>query len=321
VIEVSELTKYYGDKKAAGPLTFAIEQGEVVGLLGLNGAGKTTTLRMLSSDLLPTSGSMRIDGIDLLDRPDDVRPKIGYLPDRPPLYDEMEVSEYLRFAAKLRGERVAEVVELTDLGAERNSRIGTLSHGYRQRVGIAQAIVHGPKLLLLDEPISGLDPEQIVGMRRLVRSLAGEHTTLLSSHILSEISETCDRLLVIREGEIVATGSERQLAAQMAAAHNVELTARVEGGIDALLAVVEKLEGVSDVVERPTDAPGPAYRVAAGEVVTVRVSGERDVREDLCRALVEADIGILGLELRAAGELESVFLRLTGRAHAAEDES
>src|SRR5690606_3691244 len=160
----------------------------VVGLLGLNGAGKTTTLRMLSSDLLPTAGRMVIDGVDLAEAPERVQPRIGYLPDRPPLYGEMTVREYLRFAARLRGmtagvdPRVAEVIGLTDLDAYADERIDTLSHGYRQRVGIAQAIVHKPALLLLDEPISGLDPVQIVEMRALIRSLRGEHTTILSSH-------------------------------------------------------------------------------------------------------------------------------------------
>ncbi|MCU0694809.1 MAG: ABC transporter ATP-binding protein, partial [Polyangiaceae bacterium] len=218
MIQVEELSKYYGARKAVGPLSFRIDKGEVVGLLGLNGAGKTTTLRMLATDLLPTSGRMVVDGIDLAARPEAIQARIGYLPDRPPLYGDMTVREYLRFAARLRAmpmqgldKRIQEVIETTDLKGWTDERIETLSHGYRQRVGIAQAIVHRPALLLLDEPISGLDPVQIAEMRALIRSLRGEHTTLLSSHILSEISQTCDRLLVIRDGMIVASGTEEEL--------------------------------------------------------------------------------------------------------------
>jgi ABC-2 type transport system ATP-binding protein len=314
VIEIQELTKYYGARRAVGPLSFRIEKGEVVGLLGLNGAGKTTTLRMLSSDLLPTAGRMIIDGVDLADEPEKVQPKIGYLPDRPPLYGEMTVREYLRFAGRVRGmtgaldKRIDEVVELTDLRAYADERIDTLSHGYRQRVGIGQAIVHKPALLLLDEPISGLDPVQIVEMRELIRSLRGEHTTILSSHILSEISETCDRLLVIRDGEIVASGSEKELASQMVAAKNFVVTVRVPasdlpaGSADPAVEVIGRIEGIQHA--RPIDSPG-------ADLVTLEVKAARDIREETVAALVGAGLGVLSLERRGR-ELEAVFLELTG---------
>jgi len=327
LIEIHELTKYFGETKAVGPLTFSIDKGEVVGLLGLNGAGKTTTLRMLSSDLLPTSGSMRVDGVDLVEDPEKIQSKIGYLPDRPPVYDEMQVLEYLHFAAKLRGmvpakiqKRIAEVIETTDLGDHQHDRIGTLSHGFKQRVGIAQAIVHEPGLLLLDEPISGLDPVQIVEMRELIRSLRGDHTTVLSSHILSEISETCDRLLVIRDGEIVASGSEAELGSQMAT-RSIEVLVRVlhaagrdepEGSdFDVAAEVVRDIAGVAAVSEIDDED-------AEVGLTRLRVQATSDVREELCRTLVNADIGVLALE-RSGKELESVFLELTGEDDSAEE--
>ena len=313
MIEVSELTKYYGARKAVGPLTFRIEQGEVVGLLGLNGAGKTTTLRMLSTDLLPTSGDMKVDGVDLVDTPEQIREKIGYLPDRPPLYGEMTVREYLTFAAKLRAtanvkKRVDEVIDITDVGEYADERIDTLSHGFRQRVGISQAIVHKPKLLLLDEPISGLDPRQIVEMRDLIRSLRGEHTTVLSSHILSEIEETCDRILVIRNGEIIASGTETELTSQVQAGLNVELTLRVPESyrsdpVTTASDVVNRVDAVTGVVALPPDEAG-------ARLVKLRVAAREDVREEICRRLIEAEIGLLALE-RGPRELESIFMRLT----------
>jgi ABC-2 type transport system ATP-binding protein len=239
VIEINDLTKYYGERKAVGPLSFSIADGEIVGLLGLNGAGKTTTLRVLACDLLPSSGAVRVDGLDVVDQPNDVRARIGYLPDVPPLYGEMTVRDFLTFAARLRGmnaddaaARVPEVMEATYTDGVADDVISSLSHGFKQRVGIAQAIVHRPKLLVLDEPISGLDPVQIVEMREMLRGLKGEHTILLSSHILSEISETCDRILVIRDGQIAASGTENELFANLQSTFRIELTVR-ETGQDA----------------------------------------------------------------------------------------
>ncbi|HHH11592.1 MAG TPA: ABC transporter ATP-binding protein [Sorangium sp.] len=317
MIEINELTKYYGERRAVGPLSFAIEQGEVVGLLGLNGAGKTTTLRMLSSDLLPTSGSLRVDGVDLVEQPEKVRPNIGYLPDRPPVYGEMRVREYLVFAARLRGmkratigPRVQQVIDTTALGDVAEDRIDTLSHGFKQRVGIAQAIVHQPKLLLLDEPISGLDPVQIVEMRELIRSLRGEHTLVLSSHILSEISETCDRLLVILHGEIIASGTEAELSQHMtshAYSVSVEMAPR-DDAQQAAQRVVSSVAGVTEALAGASDE-----RIAGADTVTVEFSGDDDVRAAVCKALIDADMGILELR-RSAKELEALFLRLTGKA-------
>jgi len=307
VIEIQALTKYYGARKAVGPLSFSIAQGEIVGLLGLNGAGKTTTLRILACDLLPSSGSVRVDGLDVVDNSDEVRARVGYLPDHPPLYDEMTVQEYLRFAARLRGlsnadaeARVDEVVGETQIRGARDEVISTLSHGFRQRVGIAQAIVHRPRLLVLDEPIGGLDPVQIVEMRELVKNLRHEHTTIISSHILSEISETCDRILVIREGEIVASGTEAELSTRLLEGGRLLVTVRgdaVQG--KRLLATVKGVRGV-EIIE-------PSER--GDNVSTLAIDAAHDVREDVCRTLVLGNIGILGLT-RSERELESIFLRL-----------
>jgi ABC-2 type transport system ATP-binding protein len=309
VIEIEHLYKYYGERKAVGPLSFSIEAGEIVGLLGLNGAGKTTTLRILACDLLPSSGTVKVDGLDVVESPHEVRSRIGYLPDTPPLYGDMTVRAYLHFAARLRGmsssdadKRVPEVIETTSLEDVRDQLISSLSHGYKQRVGIAQAIVHKPRLLVLDEPISGLDPKQIVEIRELLRSLKGDHTILLSSHILSEISETCDRLLVIRDGQIAAVGTESELSAKLLRQQGVDVTAR--GDEDKALDLAKALPGVvnAEVVGASETGEG---------LFTLRVEAEGDVREALCKSLVEAGLGLLEVR-RSERELESVFLELAG---------
>jgi ABC-2 type transport system ATP-binding protein len=313
VIEIRDLYKYYGDRRAVGPVTASIEQGEIVGLLGLNGAGKTTTLRILACDLLPTSGSVRVGGLDVVEEPHEVRKRIGYLPDTPPLYPEMTVREYLAFAAKLRGvgrgelfDRVDEAIELCEVDSEADRLIGALSHGFRQRVGIAQAIVHGPEFVVLDEPISGLDPVQIVEMRDLVRSLGGERTVVVSSHILSEIHETCDRILVIRDGEIAASGTEQELSKQLLSGMRVQLTLRLGDRTSArateLISGVEGVSGVEEIV------PAEGGRIP-GEI-SYLVQTARDVRDELCRALVTSGFGLLELT-RGERELESVFIELS----------
>jgi ABC-2 type transport system ATP-binding protein len=315
VIEIEDLYKYYGERRAVGPLSATIEQGEIVGLLGLNGAGKTTTLRVLACDLLPTSGTVKVGGLDVVERPHDVRAKVGYLPDRPPLYEDMKVHEYLGYAARLRRvpssdveKRVDEVEELTELGGVRQQLIGTLSHGYRQRVGIAQAIVHRPELVVLDEPISGLDPVQIVEMRELVRNLRGEHTVVVSSHILTEISETCDRILVIKDGEIRWAGKERDLSRELAQGQRVEITirARDAAGQDAEARARKALEGLSTIQSLeslPASEPGDG-------VSTLLISSSVDVRDEACRLLVGADLGIL--QVARKRELENLLIDLLG---------
>jgi ABC-2 type transport system ATP-binding protein len=309
VIEIQDLTKLYGETRAVGPLSFSIEAGEIVGLLGLNGAGKTTTLRILACDLLPSSGSVRVDGLDVVESPHEVRSRIGYLPDTPPLYDEMTVGAYLVFAARLRGMsrreadgRAREALASCQLEGVRETPIAALSHGFRQRVGIAQAIVHRPRLLVLDEPISGLDPVQIVEMRELLRSLRGTHTILLSSHILSEISETCDRILVMGGGTIAASGTEAELSSRLLQGVRVELTVRGDEARAKELALA--VGGVTAAQTAPANEPGE-------RLVRLHVEATRDVREALGRAVVEAGLGLVEMT-RSQRELESVFLRLAG---------
>ena len=305
MIRVQGLTKYYGERAAISNLTFEIERGAAVGFLGLNGAGKSTTLKVLGCVLLPTSGQVTIDGFDVVQDPHEIRKRIGFLPDTPPLYDEMTVGDYLAFVAQLRGvassdvkARVAEVEKKTALEAAHGAPIFSLSHGFRQRVGVAQAMVHKPRLLILDEPTGGLDPVQIVEMRELIKALKGEHTVLVSSHILSEISQVCDRLLVIQNGEIVAQGSEAELARRAGDGGNVELEIRgaAQKAIDALKAVPH----VTDVELARLD----------GEVAVLRVMTTQEVRPALLRALVAADVDVLRVD-KSTGRLESIFLKLT----------
>jgi ABC-2 type transport system ATP-binding protein len=316
VIEIRDLYKYYGEQRALGPMSVEINQGEIIGLLGENGAGKTTALRILACDLLPSAGTVKVEGIDVVERPEEVRERMGYLPDVPPLYGDMRVGEFLAFAARLRGvpsadieRRVTAVEEITAIRARHDHPISTLSHGYRQRVGIAQAVIHEPKVVVLDEPISGLDPKQIVEMRQLVRQLGGKHTVIVSSHILSEISETCDRILVIQDGEIVASGTEAELSAQLLEGLRIRVTVRVPGAADDAAEARAKaiLTGVDGVVGvEATTTP------EAGEgLACFRIETKTDVRAHLVKAVVGAGLDLLELS-RQDQQLESVFLRLTG---------
>jgi ABC-2 type transport system ATP-binding protein len=305
MIEVHKLSKYFGERAALREVSFAIAQGEVVGFLGLNGAGKTTTLRILGCLLLPTAGTVRIDGLEVTDNPYQIRRKIGFLPDIPPLYPEMTVGGYLAFAARLRQvpardavARVGEAEEKTALRDMHNEVIGELSHGYRQRVGLAQAIVHKPALLILDEPSAGLDPAQIVEMRALLRSLRGEHTVLISSHFLTEISQTCDRLLVIQAGELVGQGSEDELASAMGQGGKIE--AEVRGEAAGIADRLAQLVGITQVRSRRVSETATIFDIAS----------TADVRPDVARLLVGAGCDLLRLEL-STSRLESIFMNLT----------
>ena len=311
MIQVEQLSKYYGARAAIRDLSFRIDSGEVVGFLGLNGAGKTTTLRILGCVLLPTSGTVRLDGQDLLSAPRQLKARIGFLPETPPLYEEMEVGEYLAFVAGLRGvepgrirARVGETEERTGLAGLDGERISTLSHGFRQRVGVAQALVHGPELLLLDEPANGLDPVQNVEMRALIRSLRGDHTVLVSSHILPEIAQTCDRLLVVRDGELVAQGSEAELEERLGVGTGVEL--EIGGPVEAVAAALRAIPGVRAVSVQP---------VPGGRAV-LRVEAPDALRPALARAALGAGGELFRLDV-AADRLESLFLKLAGRGAAA----
>jgi ABC-2 type transport system ATP-binding protein len=305
MIQVRGLTKYYGSHPAIQDLNFTIERGEVIGFLGLNGAGKTTTLKVLGCVLLPTSGRVEIDGYDVVENPHEIRKRIGFLPDMPPLYGEMTVRSYLSFVAQLRGvssqqanARVDKVEDQTALREADRELISSLSHGYRQRLGVAQALVHNPALLILDEPTGGLDPVQIIEMRRLILGLKGGHTILISSHMLSEISQTCDRLLIIQAGEIVAQGTEQELASRLGGAGHIEL--EIHGPGERAVEVLRAVAGVQRV----------SLHNQADGVAVIRVEAPLERRPDLVRALVQSNIDLLRLE-RISEKLESIFLKLT----------
>jgi ABC-2 type transport system ATP-binding protein len=310
MIVVDKVSKYYGERAAVRDASFSIESGEVVGLLGLNGAGKTTTLKMLAGVLLPTAGRIAVDGIDLTTNVEAIRARIGFLPEVPPLYPEMRVAEYLTFVANIKGVKadvpghVASAIADTDLGDVQDEFIGTLSNGFQRRVGIAQALVHRPALIVLDEPTAGLDPKQMVHMRTLIRALKAKHTVLVSSHILNEIEHTCDRLIVIDRGRIAAIGSEAELAGS------------VKGGTSILVEV----RGARDAFENAVRASGVAAKVVIdrdeGGIILATLELSNDAREKLAQALVGAGLGLRRME-RVQLELESIFLTLTGNKAAA----
>jgi ABC-2 type transport system ATP-binding protein len=299
MIEARALTKFYGRQCALRGVEFRIEAREIVGFLGLNGSGKSTALHILAGLLAPSSGSVRIGGDDLLgpDGPE-VRRRIGFLPDRPPVYEEMSVRAYLRFAARLRGasgqpRRLDETMEQTGLSAHADRPIEELSHGYRQRVGIAQAIVHEPDLVILDEPTSGLDPVQIGHMRALIRSLQERHTVLLSSHNLPEIAQTCDRLMIIREGQLVASATEEELRARTGATAQAELETTDDA--DAALEAAQ----AAGAVERFARRRPRVYSVELGVPI-----------EELVARLVGEGVGLRRVQ-PTGSELEGLFRALT----------
>jgi ABC-2 type transport system ATP-binding protein len=307
MIRAEGLTKYYERRCVVRDVSFTIADREIVGFLGLNGAGKTTALRMLAGLLMPSAGRIEIDGRDLLDDPLAMRWRIGFLPERPPLYEDMSVGGYLTFSARLRGydearlsSRVDEVIGMTALESYRGELISTLSHGFRQRLGIAQAIVHDPKLVILDEPINGLDPVQIVEMRKLIRSLKERHTVLVSSHILTEISQTCDRLLIIHQGALVAEGPESDLALKLSGDKRQVLLG-VIGDRDTLEVALKS----TPIVVR--------WEIIGGDggVHELRVDLSQPAPEMLAEALVRAGLGLRRLE-PVKSELETTFLQLTG---------
>ena len=312
MIKVEGLTKRYDRTVAVDNISFQVEKGQIVGFLGPNGAGKTTTMRVLTCFLPPTSGTASVAGFDVLANPMEVKKRIGYLPETPPLYPEMEVIEYLNFVGRLKGissgdiaRRVDEVLGRCAIGDVRAKLIGKLSKGYRQRVGIAQAIIHNPDVLILDEPTSGLDPKQIIEIRELLKALAGEHTIILSTHILSEVEHSCERVIIIDRGRLVAIDSV------------ANLTNRLRGS-EAVAVEVEAAEGRPDpaeVQQRLEQVPGVS-RVLMKNSKDGRLTFEveslqgRHIRADLARTVVNAGWPLS--ELRAVGlSLEDIFLQLT----------
>ena len=311
MISVKDLTKKYARNVAVDHISFEVQKGEIVGFLGPNGAGKTTTMRMLTCFLPPTAGTATVAGFDVLEQPLEVKRRIGYLPEAPPLYPEMETTEYLVFVGKIKGlsgdelrERVDYVCERCAITDVKKKLLGKLSKGYRQRVGLAQAIIHNPDVLVLDEPTAGLDPKQINETRELIRGLAGDHTIILSTHILPEVEQTCEKVIIINKGKLVATDSVENLQNRARGAESVivEVAGR-NGNLEAAAVQrrLEQLAGVSRVVFKDSRNNRSSFEVEA----------QKDfARGDLARAVVEAGWDLN--ELRpAAMSLEEIFLQLT----------
>jgi len=317
MITVSELTKKYARHTAVDQISFEVHKGQIVGFLGPNGAGKTTTMRMLTCFLPPTSGTATVAGFDVLEHSFEVKKRIGYLPETPPLYPEMRTVEYLQFVGNLKGlfggelrKRVEYVSERCAISDVKDKLLGKLSKGYRQRVGLAQAIIHNPDVLILDEPTSGLDPKQINETRELIKSLAGDHTIILSTHILPEVEQTCEQVVIINKGKLVATDSVSNLQNRARGAESllVEVGAR-NGLVDSakVQSRIELVSGVTRVVLKNKRDNRSTFEVESRKGL---------VRGDLARAVVEAGWDLN--ELRpAAITLEEVFLQLTGDAAAA----
>jgi ABC-2 type transport system ATP-binding protein len=306
MIKVEHLTKYYGPRAAVQDLTFEVAQGEILGFLGPNGAGKTTTMRILTGYLPPSSGTALVSGYDVFRQSLEARRHVGYLPESVPLYTEMEVAPYLDFMAQIRGvpranrrARVDYVMDATNLGDVRNRLIGKLSKGYRQRVGIAQALVGDPDVLILDEPTIGLDPKQIIEVRNLIRGLAGNHTVILSTHILPEVSATCQRVIIINHGEIAAVDTPDNLTRRLRGAETLQV--EVRGPRDEIAQHLRRLPRVLDVAV-VGDGDGHSAFTVACELGA-------DLREQVAATVVQKGWGLL--ELRSVAlSLEDIFLQI-----------
>lgn len=307
MIEVDSLTKVYGDHFAVSGISFRVEKGEVVGFLGPNGAGKTTTMRMLTCFLPPSSGSARVAGFDVLDQSMEVRSRIGYLPENVPLYPDLNVTAYLEFVGRLKGmsrrerrRRTGLVMEECGVTEVQNRPIGHLSRGYRQRVGLAQALINDPEVLILDEPTVGLDPRQIIEIRELIKALAGKRTVLLSTHILPEASLICQRVLIINNGILVSDGVSGGLSDGLSAGGDIEIVVR--GDVEAVRSALGTVPEAGEVVYVDSPSPGiQRFRVGS--------SGKVDIREFVADRLVREGFGLLALNARRES-LEEIFVRL-----------
>ncbi|MCA1899806.1 MAG: ABC transporter ATP-binding protein [Chloroflexi bacterium] len=302
MIKVSGLTKDYGARRAIDNVSFDAQQGEIVGFLGPNGAGKTTTMRILTGYMPPTDGEAIVAGYDVVEESLEVRKRVGYLPETVPLYNDMIVFDYLKFMGELRRipnveDRVEEALDMVGLYDRADGYIGNLSKGMRQRVGLAQALLHRPEVLILDEPTIGLDPSQVVEVRELIKEIGKERTVLLSTHLLNEAQNICDRVLIINKGKIVAEDTTENLQARLLGAERVTL--RVRGEAEDLLQTVKKVKGVQSATAREDGA------------VEFEYSSGRDVRPEVARQVVNAGYDLI--ELRPIGmSLEEIFLELTG---------
>jgi len=309
MIQVTNLTKTYGSKVAVNNISFTVEKGEVVGFLGRNGAGKTTTMNMITGYISSTGGTVTVDGSDILEQPLEAKRKIGYLPEQPPVYTDLTVNEYLDFAADLKGiakknrkqhlDEIKELVKITDVSGR---LIGNLSKGYRQRVGMAQALVGNPEILILDEPTVGLDPNQIIEIRKLIKRLGKEHTVILSSHILPEVADVCEKVIIIDRGSIVAQDTISNLS--RGTGESSMLSVRIAGGENQVLRTVREIAGVLKAESLGTREPGSID-------VIITTNKTTDVRRALFNAAARAGTPILLCRYMDI-TLEDIFLQFTG---------
>ena len=312
MITVQDITKRYGHHTAIENVSFEVKEGEILGLLGPNGAGKTTTMRIITCFMPPSEGSVQVAGYDCFEQPQEVKRHIGYLPETPPLYQELTVTEYLRFVGALKRlsasrieDQIFKVIEQLGLESVRYRVIGHLSKGFRQRVGLAQALIHDPPVLILDEPTAGLDPKQIIEIRKVIRGLAGSHTLILSTHILSEATAICDRVVIIDRGRIVAEDTPVQLSARLCQSEKIRLT--VKHPPDDWRIRLSTIPGVLRVL--PGQTPGKAGFVSS-ETCIIECELGCDLREDLAQFVVNQGVGLLELKPLSLS-LEEVFLQLT----------
>lgn len=309
MIEVENLTKKYGSQVAVDNLSFRVERGMIYGFLGPNGAGKSTTMNMMTGYIAATSGTVKINGYDILKNPEQAKKSIGYLPELPPVYPDMTVYEYLRFVAELkkvkkneRQAQIEDVMKQTQIEDVKGRLIKNLSKGYKQRVGLAQAIIGYPEVIILDEPTVGLDPKQIIEIRELIRELAKKHTIILSSHILSEVSAVCDHIMIISKGKLVASDTPEGLMTLLKGGRQMKLS--VLGEQSKVEELLRSMESVKDFSMQPPRAEGMVS-------VNIRTEDTEDIRVELFHRLAAADMPIMELSL-SEKSLEDVFLELTG---------
>jgi ABC-2 type transport system ATP-binding protein len=306
MIQVRDLTHFYGPRPAIDGVTFDVQRGEILGFLGPNGAGKTTTMRIITGFMPPTRGKVTVAGFDVVEQSLEARKRVGYLPETVPLYTEMTVTSYLKYMGSLRGvpakrlaARIGQVIELCRLGDYRKTIIGKLSKGFRQRVGVAQAILHEPEVLVLDEPTIGIDPIQVVETRRLIQDLGREQTVVLSSHILPEVSMLCQRVLIIHQGRIVAEDTPQRLAQSLQGVERIEVDVR--GPALEVAGALRRVAGVTEVVP-PSSRNGTLYVVQARR--------GQDLRDEISKAIIGGGWSLLGMRMSTMS-LEEIFLRLT----------
>ena len=306
MIEVDNLTKYYGPQMAIEEVNFKVEKGEILGFLGPNAAGKTTTMRILTCYMPATRGTAKVAGYDIFENSLEVRKRIGYLPENPPLYNDMNVSSYLGFVSKIKGiepsqreKRIQAVMERCSITEVKDTVIGRLSKGYQQRVGLAQALIHDPEIIILDEPTMGLDPKQIIEVRELIKGLGGDHTVVVSSHILPEVSMTCQRVVIINEGRVVAEDTPENLTAKLKGSESIYL--EVEGPQEEVVKALKGMEGILEVKAEAKDGRGGFY---------LESELRKDIRRELSSLIVGKGWGLY--EIRSRGmSLEEIFLHLT----------